>query len=149
MVNPYYFVYYYKKITMRKLIFPTILFALFSILLVLGCTPKTTATVTPPTTAPTPKPVSPAPEPVKLSPCPKFSDAPSPDDAETNYVLYRDFLRAKDYDKAHAYWRKVYAVAPAADGQRNTVFSDGILFYGTLPRANQQPGLRRLYLPDV
>ncbi|PSR11448.1 MAG: hypothetical protein DA408_01775 [Bacteroidetes bacterium] len=114
---------------MRKLIFPTSLFALFSILLVLGCTPKTTATVTPPTTAPAPKPVSPAPEPVKLSPCPKFSDAPNPDDAETNYVLYRDFLRAKDYDKAHAYWQKVYAVAPAADGQRNTVFSDGILFY--------------------
>ena len=34
----------------------------------------------------------------------------------------------KDYDQAFELWQKVYAVSPAADGQRNTVFADGIRF---------------------
>lgn len=73
----------------------------------------------------------PAPPPVEenLSPCPKFSDAPNQDEAETNYVLYRDFLKAKDWDQAFDYWKKIYAVAPAADGRRNTVYADGIRFH--------------------
>jgi len=77
----------------------------------------------------TPQSSAPSPLPENLSPCPKFSDAPNEDEATTNYVLYRDFLKASDYEQAYDYWRKVYAVAPAADGQRNTVFSDGIFFY--------------------
>lgn len=71
-----------------------------------------------------PPPVDP-----NLSPCPKFTDAPDQDEAETNYVLYRDFLKAKDWDQAFGYWQKVYEVAPAADGRRNTVYADGIRFY--------------------
>ncbi len=63
-----------------------------------------------------------------LSPCPKFSDAPNPDEALENYVLYRDFIKAGEWDKAYAYWQKVYPVAPAADGKRNTVLADGIRF---------------------
>ncbi|MGH1434518.1 MAG: hypothetical protein ACRBG0_08675 [Lewinella sp.] len=113
---------------MQKIILLSSLLICLSALL-LTCTPKTTETVTTPTTTEPVKPVSPTPPPVELSPCPKFTDAPNQDDAETNYVLYRDFLKAQDYDVAYSYWKKVYAVAPAADGQRNTVFSDGIFFY--------------------
>ena len=113
---------------MQKIILLSSLLICLSALL-LTCTPKTTETVTTPTTTEPVKPVSPTPPPVELSPCPKFTDAPNQDDAETNYVLYRDFLKAEDYDVAYSYWKKVYAVAPAADGQRNTVFSDGIFFY--------------------
>lgn len=91
---------------------------------VVACTPKTTE----PVVAKQPEVSEPAPVDENLSPCPKFSDAPNPDEAETNYVLYRDFLRADDYDKAYELWKKVYEVAPAADGQRNTVFADGIRF---------------------
>ena len=65
----------------------------------------------------------------KLSPCPKFWDAPDQDEAETNYVLYRDNLGRGEWDKAYDYWKKVYAVAPAADGVRNTILADGITFY--------------------
>lgn len=111
---------------MRNSIFFSLLFV--GILVVLStCTPKTTETVT---TDPTPPTVAPPP-PVDLSPCPKFTDAPNKDDAETWYVLYRDFLKVKEYDQAYDYWKKVYAVAPAADGMRNTVFSDGIFFFET------------------
>lgn len=102
---------------------------IYLLLLIVGlaaCTPKTTEPISTPTP---PKPTTPAPEAPKLSPCPNFSDAPSQDDAETNYVLYRDFLKAQDYEQSYSYWKKVYQVSPAADGQRNTVFSDGIFFY--------------------
>jgi len=92
--------------------------------LIVGCTPKTVEPITQPDI-----PVSPTKPPVNLSPCPKFTDAPNQDDTETNYVLYRDFLKAKDYKQSYNYWRKVYEVSPAADGERNTVFSDGIFFY--------------------
>ncbi|MEL7221169.1 MAG: hypothetical protein AAGJ93_07615 [Bacteroidota bacterium] len=110
---------------MKKIILYTLLLSGCGAML-WTCTPKTTETVV--TTEPE-KPVSPPPPPVELSPCPKFTDAPNQDEAETNYVLYRDFLKAKDYEQSYDYWRNVYAVAPAADGQRNTVFSDGIFFY--------------------
>ncbi|MCB0638460.1 MAG: hypothetical protein KDC54_17645, partial [Lewinella sp.] len=98
----------------------------FILLIAQACTPKVTE---PATETPT-QPVTPPPATdEELSPCPKFTDAPNQDDAETWYVLYRDFLRAQDYDKAYNYWRRVYEVAPAADGRRNTVYSDGIFFY--------------------
>ena len=109
----------------KKLLFIGLL--LSTVFLLPSCTPKTTEVVT----EVTEKPPSPEPPAVKLSPCPKFTDAPDQDEAETNYVLYRDFLKAKDYKESYSYWKKVYQVAPAADGQRNTVFSDGIFFYET------------------
>ena len=91
---------------MQKIILLSSLLICLSAFL-LTCTPKTTETVTAPTTTEPVKPVSPTPPPVELSPCPKFTDAPNQDDAETNYVLYRDFLKAQDYDVAYGYWKKV------------------------------------------
>ncbi|MEM9931886.1 MAG: hypothetical protein AAF840_19010, partial [Bacteroidota bacterium] len=67
-----------------------------------------------------------------LSPCAKFSDAPNEDEATDNYVIYRQLLKAKEMDLAMVSWRKVYAVSPAADGKRPTVYSDGIVFYNEL-----------------
>ena len=102
----------------------------FIVLLVLffpACTPKVTEEAQKMETVET----APAPPPIdeNLSPCPKFSDAPNKEEIETDYVLYRDFLKIKDWKQAFDYWQKVYAVAPAADGRRNTVYADGIQFY--------------------
>jgi len=99
-------------------------------ILCFACTPKaagpaTTATSSSPTT--TPKPTT-----DKLSPCTKFTDAPNPDDAETNYVIYRQMLKAEDMTESMKTWRKVYATSPAADGRRATVYTDGIAFYHDL-----------------
>lgn len=110
-----------------KQIVPGVLFLAF---LAIACTPKTTEPAT--AVEPAEEPATPAKPPKKeekLSPCPKFQDAPHPDEVETNYVLYRDFLRVNDWDRAFGLWKKVYAVAPAADGRRNTVYADGIRFY--------------------
>lgn len=65
----------------------------------------------------------------KLSPCKKFMDAASPDEAETAHVLYRDFLKNKKYAEAFKYWQKAYELAPAADGQRDYHFLDGVKLY--------------------
>ena len=94
-----------------------------------GCTPKTTETAASSEEKEEVTPVKPPKKEENLSPCPKFRDAPNPDDAETNYVLYRDFMKVNEWDKAFRMWKKVYAVAPAADGRRNTVYADGIRFY--------------------
>lgn len=63
------------------------------------------------------------------NPCATFADAANTDQVKRDYVLYRDFLKAEDWDLAYDYWKKVYAAAPAADGKRNTVFADGIRFF--------------------
>lgn len=111
-----------------------------------ACTPKTTEPL-----AKTTEPETPAPSPVdeNLSPCPKFSDAPNPDEAETNYVLYRDFLRVEDYDQAYELWKKVYEVAPAADGQRNTVLADGIRFNERFIRQTQDTAQWEPYIDKI
>lgn len=116
----------------------------FLLLLIVACTPKTTekATTTEPTTT---QPAPPPPE-EALSPCPKFTEAPNPDEAETNYVLYRDFLRAGDFTQAYQFWQKVYEVAPAADGRRNTVLSDGIYFYERLYGGEEDSLAREHYI---
>lgn len=96
-----------------------------------ACSPKTgKKTAETPTKEQPAKPAtSTAPAADKLSPCANFDNAPSKDDATTHYVLYRDFLKAGDWNQAFDYWEKVFAVAPAADGKRNTLYMDGIRFY--------------------
>lgn len=99
------------------------------VLFAAACSPKTGTQVAGEPPKVQPKPAPPAPLLEQLSPCTKFSDIPAGEDAITNFVLYRDFLRANDWGQAYDYWQKVFAVAPAADGKRNTVFADGIRFY--------------------
>lgn len=98
------------------------------LIIMVACTPKTTEEVSQPevTEAPTPQPEE---NNANLSPCPKFNDAPDPDGITDKYVIYRDFIKARQWDQAFELWKEVYAVAPAADGQRNTVYADGIRFY--------------------
>lgn len=106
-----------------------LLAAAIAVTLLAACAPKVTEPVVTGEKPAAPVAKAPAkPMEEKLSPCPKFSDAPNPDEAETNYVLYRDFMRANQWDKAYELWKKVYDVAPAADGRRNTVYADGITF---------------------
>jgi len=107
-----------------------ILLYVFLLFLGFACTPKAAGPATTGTTPP--KTTAPKPTDENLSPCPKFSDAPNPDDASDNYVIYRQLLKGKDMKAAMKSWRKVYAVSPAADGKRATVYTDGIAFYNDL-----------------
>ena len=97
----------------------------FFLLLLVGCTPKTTETVQAP--EPTQK-ETPKPKPdEKLSPCKNWLNEPNKEEIIEWHVLYRDQLKAGNYEGAYPYWQKAYDAAPAADGKRNTHYGDGIV----------------------
>jgi tetratricopeptide (TPR) repeat protein len=97
-----------------------ILSILLLLAIVAGCTPKTPK-------ATTETPTKPVKDPNK--PCKTFDDAVNPDKALDEFVLYKDFLKANDWDGAYTKWQYVYKNAPNADGKRSTVYTDGIKFY--------------------
>jgi hypothetical protein len=107
-----------------------------------SCTPKTAEPLA--EQDPTPPPA----QDENLSPCPNWTQLPAGqmDEAETNYVLYRDFLKVGELTKAYNYWKKVYEVAPAADGKRNSVLVDGIYFYENLLRGETDETIRQQYI---
>jgi len=60
-------------------------------------------------------------------------------DIEDAYVIYRDYMRAKDYDQAYTLWKKAYYAAPAANGRIRYQFDDGVILYKELyNKANSQ-----------
>jgi tetratricopeptide (TPR) repeat protein len=77
------------------------------------------------------------------NPCRTFSDTSNPDEAETNYVIYRNLVKTNEKEEAMKVWRKVYANSPAADGRRPTVYTDGVAFYSELIR--QFPDRKQAY----
>ncbi|MEM9888413.1 MAG: hypothetical protein AAF849_21140 [Bacteroidota bacterium] len=122
--------------------FSFLLFFLFSLLAT--CTPKVAEEVA--TTEP--KPAEKSVE-EGLSPCPKFSDAPNEEELLDTYVLYRDALKLNQLDRAFELWKKVYEAAPAADGKRNTVYSDGIYFYEFFIRQTEDEATKEEYIDAV
>ncbi|WP_235296581.1 tetratricopeptide repeat protein [Portibacter marinus] len=93
-----------------------LLYTLFS------CTPKV-AEVTEEKTEQT--------RPVYEGNCASFSDITpaQKDQAETAYVLYKDFLRAKDYDQAYDYWKTAMRLAPKSNGTIQYQFDDGLRIF--------------------
>jgi len=68
---------------------------------------------------------------------------------ETAYVLYKDFLKAKEYDKAIKYWRKAYFSAPAANGSIKYQFEDGIAIYKHFYNQEKDPKLKEAYVDTI
>ncbi|MEY3050936.1 MAG: hypothetical protein RLY31_721 [Bacteroidota bacterium] len=97
---------------------------LSSLLLLAACSPRAADTVMETTAAP-----DTVREPPAQQPCKTFDTAANPDLALEEFVLYRDFLKAGDWEQAFPKWQYVLENAPAADGRRSTVFTDGIRFY--------------------
>ena len=89
---------------------------------VISCTPKVAAVV-----EEVPEEVKPKYE----GNCPSFADI-SPaekDQAETAYVLDKDFLRAKDYDESYKYWQTAMRIAPRSNGKIQYQFEDGLKIF--------------------
>ncbi|MBI1224961.1 MAG: hypothetical protein GC192_06960 [Bacteroidetes bacterium] len=61
--------------------------------------------------------------------CETWLNSPQKDALEEAHVLYRQFMKTEEYDKAFEYWEKAYKGAPAADGQRSLHFTDGRKIY--------------------
>ena len=98
------------------------------LLLVLGCmfgacSPKISDVKSPETTEPK------VTDPIKQEPkgpCTSFADLPGHDKeiAETAFVLYKDFLKMKNYKEAYVHWKIAYNMAPGSNGRVKSHFED-------------------------
>ena len=61
--------------------------------------------------------------------CETWLKSPQKDALEEAHVLYRQFMKTEEYDKAFEYWGKAYKGAPSADGQRSMHYTDGRKIY--------------------
>lgn len=71
-----------------------------------------------------------------MAQCETWNDSPKKEEAENAHVLYRGVVKGKDaaeleqlspeeFNMAYNNWKKAYDIAPAADGQRPSHYSDG------------------------
>lgn len=90
------------------------------------------------------------PEPEPTTPCTTLSQlTPSErDEAETAFVLYRDFVKVKKYDQALPLWRKAYYAAPGANGSIQYHFDDGIKIYTDLYKSAPE-NMKQTYVDTV
>lgn len=108
-----------------------------------SCTPKVAEQVA---EAPAENVETPAPE---ANPCGTFEDSRYGEDAITAHVLYRDLIKREQYEKAFPLWKKAFEIAPAADGKRNTHFSDGIRFYEHFYEETEDEAQKKKYIDTV
>jgi tetratricopeptide (TPR) repeat protein len=109
-----------------------------------ACTPKITEDVEPEKTTVVNEPEPPEALPVKPG-CERFQDLTYGEEFKQDYVLYRDRIRANDFEGAFPMWKRVYENTPAADGKRWTVFGDGIRIYEHLYNKTENPEEQRQY----
>ncbi|GLR17507.1 hypothetical protein [Portibacter lacus] len=91
-------------------------------LIIFSCTPKVAKVVE---EAPVEQ------KPVYEGNCPSFADITpaEKDEAETAYVLYKDFLRTKNYDESYKYWQTAMRLAPRSNGRIQYQFDDGLKIF--------------------
>lgn len=94
---------------------------LLVLIIVFACTPK----VAPVVEAPVEE------KPKYEGPCATFDhlSAAEKDEAETAYVLYKDFIRTKNFNEAYKYWSRAMELAPKSNGRIKYQFDDGVVIY--------------------
>lgn len=61
--------------------------------------------------------------------CETWNDSPKKEDAENAHVVYRQYIKSKDYAGAFDQWKIAFEIAPAADGRRDVHYEDGVAIY--------------------
>lgn len=112
-------------------------------LVCISCTPKTTEETK--ATVET-QPLIPR---VSDDPCATFEDSRMGQNALDAHVIYRDYIRAKNYPEALPYWRQAFEYAPAADGKRQTHYEDGIDIYEHFLAESNSSTNKRIYLDSI
>ena len=113
-------------------------------ILIQSCTPKIgqqTETTTVGASVPT--------KPKEAGPCATFDEASDTESAMNSHVIYRDYLRAGNYEEAFPYWERAYTLAPGADGKRNTHYADGIKFYEYFLSKESDPGKKQEHIDQI
>lgn len=83
------------------------------------------------------------------NPCATFEDSRYGDDAITAHVLYRDYLKREQYERAFPFWKKAFAIAPAADGKRTSHFTDGVIFYEYFYNETSDEEMKAKYVDTI
>jgi tetratricopeptide (TPR) repeat protein len=109
------------------------------------CTPKVTeqARSTEPTNTTPSKPAR------STDPCARFSDSYAGEAALDAHVIYRDYLKMKNFKEAYTFWKQAFLGAPAADGKRKTHFEDGIVIYDNLLNVQESDADKKVYLDSI
>ncbi len=71
------------------------------------------------------------------------------DEAETAYVLYRDFYKSKEYARALPLWQKAFTLAPAANGRIKYQYDDGVGIYKGLMEKETDPSVKQSYVDEI
>lgn len=129
---------------MRSLLSLYLLLTVF----LLACSPKTQEVKTAPPSKP--KTTTPV-QKERLTACTTFNDldASKRDQAETAYVIYRDFLKADDLPQALAHWKTAYYLAPGSNGRVKYQFEDGVKIYSEMLAATSDEALQRAYADTI
>ncbi|MFK7809025.1 MAG: hypothetical protein AB8F74_14575 [Saprospiraceae bacterium] len=61
--------------------------------------------------------------------CATFKDSPKEEDGMAAHSIYRDAIKAKNYEEAFPNWKIAYEIAPAANGTNYLHYSDGRKIY--------------------
>ena len=123
-----------------------------SICLILACSPQITETVKIPESQPIPTQVYPS-ENAKDAdnPCTTLEDleASLQDEVWEAYSLYKDEMRAKNYEGALKLWKKAFDNAPAANGRVTYQFDDGVRIYKYLFEQTEDKDQKREYVDAI
>lgn len=66
---------------------------------------------------------------ISFSQCNSWIGDPLEDEASDAHSIYRQALKAQDWDIAFENWQRAYEIAPTADGKRDYHFIDGVKLY--------------------
>lgn len=66
---------------------------------------------------------------IGFSQCETWINSPKKEEAENAHVVYRQYIKSKDYEGAFPQWKIAFELAPAADGKRDWHFKDGIAIF--------------------
>jgi hypothetical protein len=86
-----------------------------------------------------------------VNPCATFDDLPGYErgQAETAFVLYRDYMKAENYQEALNQWKIAYSTAPGSNGRVKYHFDDGVKIYKYFYDNTQDETLQRAYVDTV
>jgi len=86
-----------------------------------------------------------------LSVCKSFTELSGEDRerAETAFVLYKDFLKVKNYPEALRQWRIAYHIAPGSNGRVKYHFEDGVAIYKNLFDNTEDKKLKSAYVDTM
>lgn len=81
--------------------------------------------------------------------CATWANSPKKDEAETAHTLYRDAIKAGKFADALPNWAKAFTIAPAADGNRDWHYSDGIKIYLALSEKETDAAKKAAYVAKI